>query len=150
MYASFCLSGLVDLLCHYAGAPGGTDLVRLALSRRCFPERSVVAACVSSAVHMPARHHVSSPSPPTALACHLTPQAFLGLAFLSEGVLLGFHLKGPQVEVRVHLILVLQVLATVVAILAELARPSSVLAALARPWLTLLQGAWWIQTAFIM
>ena len=39
---------------------------------------------------------------------------------------------------------------TVVAILAEMAKPRSILAASARPWLTILQGAWWIQTAYIM
>lgn len=37
-----------------------------------------------------------------------------------------------------------------VAILAELAAPTSILAAAARPWLTVLQGVWWIQTAYIM
>lgn len=61
-----------------------------------------------------------------------------------------FHLKGPPVEVLVHLILVLIVFSTVLAILAEIARPAGVLAAAARPWLTVLQGAWWLQTAFIM
>lgn len=76
--------------------------------------------------------------------------AFLALSFMSEGLLLVFHLKGPRVEVLVHLILVLQVFATVVAICVELAAPSSILAASARPWLTMLQGAWWIQTAYIM
>lgn len=40
------------------------------------------------------------------------PQAFLALSFMSEGLLLVFHLKGPRVEVLVHLILVLQVFAT--------------------------------------
>ncbi|EFN55136.1 hypothetical protein CHLNCDRAFT_134206 [Chlorella variabilis] len=71
-----------------------------------------------------------------------TELAFLSLAFLSEGLLLVFHLKGPRVEIMVHLILVLQVFATVVAILAEMAKPRSILAASARPWLTILQGAW--------
>jgi hypothetical protein len=37
-----------------------------------------------------------------------------------------------------------------VAILGEIAAPRSILAASARPWLTMLQGAWWIQTAYIM
>jgi hypothetical protein len=39
-------------------------------------------------------------------------QCFLALGFLSEGLLLVFHLKGPRVEIMVHLILVLQVFAT--------------------------------------
>jgi hypothetical protein len=38
----------------------------------------------------------------------------------------------------------------VVTILVEMAKPSSILAAAARPWLTMVQGAWWIQTAYIM
>lgn len=79
-----------------------------------------------------------------------TELAFLSLSFLSEGLLLVFHLKGPRVEVMVHLILVLQVFSTVVAIIAEMAAPSSILMASARPWLTMLQGIWWIQTAYIM
>lgn len=41
-------------------------------------------------------------------------------------------------------------LLAVLAILAELARPTSILAASLRPWLTMLQGAWWMQTAYIM
>lgn len=35
--------------------------------------------------------------------------AGLGLCFLTEGLLLVFHLKGPSIEVIVHLILVIQV-----------------------------------------
>ncbi|KAI3428720.1 hypothetical protein D9Q98_007544 [Chlorella vulgaris] len=83
-------------------------------------------------------------------APHSAELSFLGLAFLSEGLLLVFHLKGPRVEIMVHLILVLQILATVVAIVGEMAAPRSILAATARPWLTMLQGVWWIQTAYIM
>lgn len=40
--------------------------------------------------------------------------------------------------------------AAVAVILVELAVPASILVAAARPWLTMLQGAWWIQTAYIM
>jgi hypothetical protein len=79
-----------------------------------------------------------------------TERAFLGLAFLCQGLLLGFHLKGPPIEVMVHLILVFQVLATVAATAAEACAPRSVVAASARPALTLLQGVWWVQTAYIM
>ncbi len=45
-------------------------------------------------------------------AALLPLQAFLALSFMSEGLLLVFHLKGPRVEILVHLILVLQVFAT--------------------------------------
>lgn len=34
--------------------------------------------------------------------------AMVGMAFLIEGLLLMFHLKGPAIEIRVHLILVIQ------------------------------------------
>ena len=37
-----------------------------------------------------------------------------------------------------------------VAIAAEAAAPRSVVVAALRPWLTIVQGAWWIQTAYIM
>lgn len=53
-------------------------------------------------------------------------------------------------QVMVHLILVLQVFATVVAMAAEGCRPGSVVVATLRPALTLLQGVWWVQTAYIM
>lgn len=77
-------------------------------------------------------------------------KAFLSLAFLVEGTLLVFHLKGPAIEFRVHLLLCLQIFATVVAIAAEGVMPTSFVAASARPMLTIAQGAWWIQTAYIM
>jgi hypothetical protein len=75
---------------------------------------------------------------------------FLSLAFLTQGILLVFHLKGPSIEVMVHLILVLQIFATFVAMLAEGSNRKSIVVAMLRPLLTILQGVWWIQTAFIM
>lgn len=75
---------------------------------------------------------------------------FLGLAFLAQGLLLAFHLKGPAIEVMVHLILVLQVFSTVITIAAEAVARSSIMIGATRGALTLLQGVWWIQTAFIM
>lgn len=36
-------------------------------------------------------------------------QVFLGLAYLGELVLLVFHLKGPHIEILLHLILALLV-----------------------------------------
>ena len=77
-------------------------------------------------------------------------RAFLGLAYLSQFLLLVFHLKGPSIEILVHLILALQVASTVIAICVEAAAPRSVVVASLRPALTLLQGVWWIQTAYIM
>lgn len=77
-------------------------------------------------------------------------RAFLGLAYLSQFLLLVFHLKGPSIEILVHLILALQVAATFVAICVESAAPRNVVVATLRPALTVLQGVWWIQTAYIM
>lgn len=79
-----------------------------------------------------------------------TEHAFLSLAFLTQGILLVFHLKGPAIEVMVHLILVLQIFATFISMVLEGFNRSSIVIASLRPLLTLLQGIWWIQTAFIM
>jgi hypothetical protein len=82
-----------------------------------------------------------------------TEAGFLGLAFLCEGLLLVFHLKGPDVERLLHLVLVLIVFATSAAAFAEAgggARRVSAVGAAARPALTLLQGVWWIQSAYAM
>ncbi|KAL6780227.1 hypothetical protein ACKKBF_B13955 [Auxenochlorella protothecoides x Auxenochlorella symbiontica] len=76
--------------------------------------------------------------------------ASLGMAFLIEGMLLVFHLKGPKIEILVHLILVIQIFLTVVAVVFEALMPTSFAAALARPLSTVIQGVWWIQTAYIM
>jgi hypothetical protein len=75
---------------------------------------------------------------------------FLSLSFLVQGILLVFHLKGPAIEVMVHLILVLQIFATFLSMLAEASHRSNIVVASLRPILTFLQGVWWIQTAFIM
>jgi hypothetical protein len=79
-----------------------------------------------------------------------TSLGFVGLAFLVQGVLLVFHLKGPSIEVMVHLILVLVIFATFISCVFEGFNRGSVVASSLRPLLTLLQGVWWVQTAFIM
>ena len=85
---------------------------------------------------------------------HSTPEgtslAFVSLAFLVQGVLLVFHLKGPAIEVMVHLILVLVIFATFISCVFEGFNRGQVLVGSLRPLLTLLQGVWWVQTAFIM
>lgn len=50
----------------------------------------------------------------------------------------------------VHLILVLIIFTTFAAMMVEIANPHSLLAAALRPYLVILQGVWWIQTAYIM
>lgn len=77
-------------------------------------------------------------------------RGFLGLAFLIEGLLLAFHLKGPEIEVTMHLIVALLVFATVASIAVEAAAPRSLMVATVRPAVTVLQGVWWIQMAYMM
>lgn len=79
-----------------------------------------------------------------------TEHGFLGLAFLVEGILLVFHLKGPEIEVIMHLITALLVFATVIAVAAETACPYNLFVASMRPMLTIVQGVWWIQMAYMM
>ena len=77
-------------------------------------------------------------------------QVFLGLAFLTEGVLFGFHLKGSHLDVAVHTLLVLVVLATAGCCMMEPAMSSSMLVPAARVHLVIVQGAWFIQIAQIL
>lgn len=74
-----------------------------------------------------------------------TEHGFLGLAFLVEGILLAFHLKGPEIEVIMHLIMALLVFATVIAVAVEAACPHNLFIASMRPMLTIVQGVWWLQ-----
>lgn len=52
------------------------------------------------------------------LAC-LFAQLFLGLAFVVEGLLFAFHLKGSMLDWSLHLLLVLLVLAAALVCFAE-------------------------------
>ena len=77
-------------------------------------------------------------------------QAFLGTAFLVEGLLFGFHLKGTALDMKVHYILVLIVLANSATCFLEIAAPSNFLLTTARAQFTLLQGLWFYQVAEIL
>lgn len=79
-----------------------------------------------------------------------TQRSFLALAFLVEGILLGFHLKGPDFEVVVHKLLVFTILATALMIGAEGALPNTPFVSLARAALVILQGTWFMQIAVMM
>jgi hypothetical protein len=46
-------------------------------------------------------------------------QTFLGLAFLVEGTLFAFHLKGSALDWSLHFLLVLLILAAAIACFAE-------------------------------
>jgi hypothetical protein len=80
---------------------------------------------------------------PTPSAPHL--QAFLGLAFSVEGLLLAFHLKGNSFEVLVHYLLVLLVASCVTLVLLEAAFPSCAILSFARCYFVFLQGTWFCQ-----
>jgi Family of unknown function (DUF716) len=72
------------------------------------------------------------------------------LAFLVEGLLLVFHLKGSPLEILLHKILVITIFITVLVMFLEIVYPRSVLLAVARSQLVLLQGVWWLQMARMM
>ena len=83
------------------------------------------------------------------LAC-MAWQAALGVAFVVEGLLLGFHLKGSDLEVVVHKILVITIAMSAVVIFAEIRSKSTVLLTLARSLLVILQGIWFVQIGLIL
>lgn len=78
-----------------------------------------------------------------------TSQAFLGMAFSVEGLLLAFHLKGTPLEKLVHLLLVITTAACAFFVFLEVVFPNSVLVSLARCWSVLLQGTWWCQVCYM-
>ena len=81
----------------------------------------------------------------------VTPlQAALGVAFVVEGLLLGFHLKGSSLEVVVHKILVITIALSAVIMFAEIRSKGSVLLTVARALLVILQGVWFIQIGRIL
>ena len=77
-------------------------------------------------------------------------QAFLGLAFVVEGLLLVFHLKGNAIEVQVHLLLVLLIAACAIVVFLEAAIPSSVMLSFARCFFVALQGTWFCQAGRVL
>ena len=72
------------------------------------------------------------------------------LSFVVEGLLLGFHLKGSALEIIVHKLLVITILATAGIIFLEMRFPNCFLLTAVRAQLVLLQGVWWIELAYIM
>ena len=69
---------------------------------------------------------------------------------MTEGLLLGFHLKGAPIEVLVHKILVITIAASAAVMFAEICCKGSVLLTLARALLVILQGMWFIQIGYIL
>ena len=73
------------------------------------------------------------------------------MAYLVEGLLFSFHLMGrDMIDTSLHTLLVYTCYACAVITLLELHFRNQVLASLGRGFCTLLQGTWFIQTAFIL
>lgn len=77
-------------------------------------------------------------------------QGFLGISLLIEGLLFGFHLKGTALDVRLHLILVMIVLASSFVCFLEIRHPQNFILSTVRAQLVMLQGIWFYQIAEIL
>lgn len=77
-------------------------------------------------------------------------QGALAMAYVIEGLLFAFHLRGDQLDVEIHTLLVITIFLTAVVILAEIQHKSNVLLASLRPILVIMQGVWFVQAAFIL
>ena len=72
------------------------------------------------------------------------------MAFVIEGLLFAFHLRGDWLDVEIHTLLVITIFLTAVVMLAEIQYKSNVLLSALRANLVLMQGVWFIQAAFIL
>ncbi|DBB05337.1 hypothetical protein WJX82_005298 [Trebouxia sp. C0006] len=77
-------------------------------------------------------------------------QGALAMAYVIEGLLFAFHLRGDQLDVEIHTLLVITIFLTAIVILAEIQHKSNVLLASLRPILVIMQGVWFVQAAFIL
>ena len=80
----------------------------------------------------------------------VTVQGALAMAYVIEGLLFAFHLRGDLLDVEIHTLLVLTIFLTAIVILAEIQHKSNVLLAALRPVLVIMQGVWFVQAAFIL
>ncbi len=79
--------------------------------------------------------------------CYLT----LAMSFFVEGILFKFHLFGrDNLDVVLHTLLIYVIFLSVLITLVEIKYKNSVLVTLSRAYLTLLQGTWFWQLAFIL
>eukprot|EP01024_Parvocaulis_polyphysoides_P044069 TRINITY_DN40505_c0_g1_i4.p1 TRINITY_DN40505_c0_g1~~TRINITY_DN40505_c0_g1_i4.p1 ORF type:complete len:339 (-),score=30.45 TRINITY_DN40505_c0_g1_i4:64-1014(-) len=76
--------------------------------------------------------------------------AFLALAFIVEGELMGFHLKGSPLEIRIHLILTLLIFYCVITVLGEMCAQNSFVMSCAKCHAVILQGAWFNHVGSIL
>ncbi|EIE18466.1 hypothetical protein COCSUDRAFT_60132 [Coccomyxa subellipsoidea C-169] len=79
-----------------------------------------------------------------------TEHIFLGVAFATEGLLFGFHLKGTPLDWSLHVLLVMLIFAASLVCFGEYRFQGSFVLTAARGQLVLLQGIWFIQIAEIL
>ena len=72
------------------------------------------------------------------------------MAFVIEGLLFSFHLRGDLLDVEIHTLLVITIFLTAVVIFAEIQHKSNVLLSALRANLVIMQGVWFIQAAYIL
>lgn len=72
------------------------------------------------------------------------------MAYVIEGLLFAFHLRGDLLDVEIHTLLVITIFLTAVVIFAEIQHKSNVLLSALRPVLVIMQGVWFVQAAFIL
>ena len=72
------------------------------------------------------------------------------MAYVIEGLLFAFHLRGDLLDVEIHTLLVITIFLTAVVIFAEIQHKSNVLLSALRPILVIMQGVWFVQAAFIL
>ncbi|CAG9462941.1 unnamed protein product [Pedinophyceae sp. YPF-701] len=83
-------------------------------------------------------------------ACDYLSHSFLVLAFAIEALLIIFHLKGSDVERRVHELLLITVFVGAVAATCVFRSPQSVAARVVMAWALLTQGTWFVHIGFIL
>lgn len=82
---------------------------------------------------------------------HNIVYVLLSMAYLAEGLLFKFHLFGRTgIDVLLHTLLVYTIFASVIVTLMEIKYRNNVLLPLSRAFLTLLQGTWFWQAAFVL
>ncbi|KAL3147330.1 hypothetical protein ABBQ32_002814 [Trebouxia sp. C0010 RCD-2024] len=77
-------------------------------------------------------------------------QGALAMAYVIEGLLFSFHLRGDLLDVEIHTLLVITIFLTAIVIFAEIQHNSNVLLSALRPILVIMQGVWFVQAAFIL
>ena len=77
-------------------------------------------------------------------------QSFLASGFLVVGILFAFHLKGSDLEQRIHLMLVFIIFMTVIFSYLEIRYPESALLSLARAAIVFFQGTWFCEIGHVL